>query len=418
MRPDAHGCANVSDLIAPPPAGLAPRIAAVEPAIERALVLAAAWHAEAEPIATQAVADARAIGYAPLLAHALLTRGRALMAANKVEAADVLDEAMRIAMQASDDATAVEAYARWVFVRAAVAGAPTTENLSVVELLGKRLGARGRFARALLYNNVGVSRTLSDDLVGARKVLENAAKEAEGAPEIELAVIGQSLANLEPTIETSLARMEATYRRYLDALGPAHAQTIFMRMVVGEMTPDRKRAREMHECTKLEGQAHRDCLYEAAWLADEDGDIETATRSMADYTDFESSAGRVARAYVAMRKGGLSAEVRRDLDAIASGPAPLFYDRLYAADASIVIALGSTGPAADAAWLRANQLAAAVGIAVYRRRLARTDAEVAQRFTDDAVMHAERALAWYRASSDHALVAKLDAIKAAGSGSR
>ena len=214
------------------------------------------------------------------------------------------------------------------------------------------------------------------------------------------------------------------YQRYQDALGPAHAQTIMLRAIVGSMTPDRKQARALHDkCAALDDQLRGECVYEAAWIADEDGDIAEATRLMASHPQQDSPSGRIAQAYVKMRRDGLTAQLRHELEAMARTPGKVFYEHLYAGDAWMVLALGSTGTAADAAWESANERAVAARISVYRRRVVRSDAELAQRWRTSrpkhAVAHAMRALAWYRASaSDQALVRLLEAITATGPDSR
>jgi eukaryotic-like serine/threonine-protein kinase len=409
MRPDVHGCADTDDAIVPPPAGLAPQIAAVVPQIEHALVFADAWRSEAVPLAATAVATARALGYQPLLARALLVQGRALMTTFDPSAIGVLAEAMRTALAASDDALAVEAYARWLYQRATT-GKAATDNLEIMEEIAARLGPRGRFARALLYNNLGVARTMADDFAGARGALERAA--AEHAQEIELASVGQNLASLESTPAAALARIKATHQLILDALGPAHARTIMVRMIVGLLTPDRTAARALFDCDQLGPALRPGCAYEAGWLADESGDLAAAASLMASARN-ESPPGQIASDYVALREGRFRAEERKELEQIASAPHVAAYERIYAADAALVLALASPS---DAAWQRANDLAASVLFSVYSRRLARSDAELARRLAKsrpaDAAAHAERALAWYGdAASDRDLAAQLAAIK-------
>ncbi|HEY5946179.1 MAG TPA: hypothetical protein VIV40_11840, partial [Kofleriaceae bacterium] len=388
---------------------------AVVPQIEHALVLASAWHSEAVPLAAAAVATARALGYQPLLARALLVHGRALMTTFDPSAAGVLAEAMRTALGASDDALAVEAYARWLYVRA-TNGATATDNLEVIEEIAARLGVRGRFPRALLYNNLGVARTMADDFAGARTALERAA--AEHAQEIELASVGHNLATLEPTPAAGLARIKATYQLFLDALGPAHARTIMIRTIVGTLTPDRTAARALFDCEQLGPALRAGCAYEAGWLADESGDLAAAASLMASARN-ESPPGLIAAGYVALREGRFRTSERDELEQIASAPNAAAYQRIYAADAALVLALASPS---DAAWQRANDLAASVRLAVYHRRLARSDSELARRLAKsrpaDAAAHAERALAWYGdAASDRELAAKLAAIRS-GRGSR
>lgn len=423
MISDVHACIDVSDAVAPPPAAVAPQVSAAAQHIERAQLLVAAYRDSGTAAANAAVTEARATGYAPVIARALMAKGRVLDADANVALA-ALDESVRLALGASDDILAVEAYARWLYVHA-TKGAPSTDNLGVMMLIAERLGSRGRFARALLLNNVGIAHFVKNERAEARQAFERAASVARDAPEIELAVVGQNLANLETTAAASLARLRPTYERYLSALGADHPQTILLRTILGAMTPDRAAAlRHYGGCSGLEGRAAAECFYEAAWIADEDGDVAQATAWMRQFSDPESPFQPIAAAYLELRSARvLRPETVAGLEKIAAGPLEPIYNRVYVADALIVLAIAATSRAdADARWQRATEVLEPADLAFFRRRRARSASELAKRWADarpvEARAMADRALAWYRdatgvAAGDVALVRTLESISSA-----
>lgn len=429
MLPDVRACASVDAAVVPPPALVAGRVAALVPQIERALVLATAERPEASVLSRAAVADARTIGYTPLLARALLVDGRAAMAIDRPDARDVLAEAMTLALKESDDVLAVEAYARLLFERARN-GTTSVENWPVMETLAGRLGPGGRFARALMYNNHGVSRLVANDRSGALRMYERAKSEAGDAQEIELFSISQSLANLATLPEESEREAWRAYERYRTALGPSHQATLNARTLAAVLIRDRARARrELAGCRGLEGSALADCAYEGGWLVDEDRDLDAAARLMAQVRADDSPKARIARAYVTLRAGAapsLPASTLADLEQIALTPITAVYQRVDAGDALVIEALAApSAAAAEHAWQRALAVLEPADWAFYRRRVARVRAALAQlraaSAPAEAAALAELALRWYRESpSDLDLVARLERIRTGGgaSGSR
>lgn len=416
MRPDVRGCRDVSE-VEPPPAAVAARVAEVVPAIERALVLVNAWRVDALPAAEKTASDARAIGYGPVVARALVVYGRALDAANRDDAAAILDEAMRVALAANDDALAVEAYARWVY-RMAIDNQPTFDKLDVMRVIGARLGARGRFARALLHNNVGIAHLTKRDTEAALAAYRAAA--AEDAPELEVVTaVGQNLANLETTPEASLGRMKETYERYVAAVGSATSEGRVMHAIVAMMTPDDHAARALYgTCDGVEGEPYLQCMYEGAWLADAAGDMKAAARMM-EVVAGDPRMKVVANSYIAAQTGALSSVQRSELDAVARQPLGGLFEASYVGDANVLLARQADPSEALLAWERATKAFTSTRFAVHRRRQARAERELAIRLAltrpSDAAQYALRALPWVRLTSDRALIARLEAIATNGS---
>ena len=413
MMPDVAACGSVTDAVAPPPALTAGMVAAVVPEIERAAVLVAAERDEGTRMAEAAVVQARATSYAPVIARALMIRGRVASQSGAPEEA-ALAEAVQLALAAFDDVLAVEAYARWLFVKA-THGTATVESLPTMQAIAERGGARGTFARGLLYNNLGITQFIQGDHERARASYLRALAEAENTPEIELAVAGQNLANLEPTAAASLARMQQTYERYRAALGPDHPRTRAIEMFVGAMTPDVAAARRAFgDCQQFEVDLREECAYDAAWVADEAGDGAAAVAMMRQVLDPESLATVIARAYVELKTtGSLSATTRAGLDRIAHGPLEPVYQRVYVADAWMLLALATEE---TSAWEAAARTIAPVDVGYARRRRARIAAtyalRVARSHADEAATYAAIALDWFRAGGDQERVRALEALTA------
>lgn len=417
QMPDVHGCEYVSSSVTPPPALLGPAVTAIGSEVERAVVLANAWRPESVEIADRALHRARMTSYAPLVARALLAQGRARLAQYRADADVALDEAARTALEVDDDPLAVEAYARWVFARAR-GGQSSTENASAFGALGRRLGPQGRFQRALLLNSQGVARMIANDVPGARTLFGQAQAEAQDAPELELALIDQNLANLDPTPVGAVHLIDKVYARYRAALGPDNAQTLSMQLTAALMSPDAPRARAaLAACSGAVSLVRLECAYEGGWILDAMGDVEGARRLMAQVPEDTPELGVIARAYLEVRAGASNPATTRALAKLAAEPHEALYEHITLADLFVVIALSSSGPAADAAWERAWATIEPVVLASARGRRARIAAEVAQRLASSeprrAASLAAVALAWYGLArgENAALVARLEEIR-------
>ena len=411
--PDSRGCVDEPGTVLPPPAGMSERVKAIVPQVERALVRATAKQADAIPEATAATAQARATGYVPLIARALLVEGRAR--SDESDPSALFAESMRLALRGSDEALAIEAYARLIFARAIHDG-PTSDDWDVMVEIAERLGRPARFARALMYSNRGVARLAADDRRGARELFERAQHAAGDAEDIELVSIAQNLAQLEPDPAEALRRFHSAHDRYAAALGPSHPLTLIASQQVAMLTPDRAEASAQLDTAyrSLERwqSSYPELAWQAAWIADESDDPATAAVWMARIPADASATTTIAGAYIALANHAPdSAKQIVELEKLAgtldtSKP----WDRLFAADALVLVA--RTKPQVWGRVLALNELTPFV---VYSRRLARARRMVAELWAttrpDDARRLAALALPWYRgARGDAAVVARLEQL--------
>jgi tetratricopeptide (TPR) repeat protein len=292
--PALDRCSDVAalDAAVPPPAD--PAAAARVVAVRDGLVKVAALDRVARPTAALELADrlvreAEAIGDPPTLAEALLRRGELRLHDDADDAAIRLRIAELTAVRAGADEIAAEAAALLVFVRARQAGG--TERglveLPMAEALVDRLRPHDRL-RGLLLNNAAVLARSAGDLERARRLLDEALQIQRAAPGPARVEVAYTLANLAMLIEEPGPR-EAALREALvileRELGPAHARTIELRVLVSLYTSDPRVAHALLRpgCDALErfspgaSPARARCLAHLAHHADEAGDHEAAT---------------------------------------------------------------------------------------------------------------------------------------------
>ncbi|MEZ4361436.1 MAG: protein kinase [Kofleriaceae bacterium] len=442
--PDVATCAAVDDsAVLPPAPALAAQVRALAPAIERARVLGLAQRPDALEAARSAVADTRRVGYAPLLARALLVQGRAEVALFLDDARATLTEALSQALLSSDDVLALEAYARLIWVQEY---RDPPESWLVMSQLAARTGGRGRFGRALMFNNFGGLLLRAQRRDEGRAMLERALAESDlrqgplsaGASEEQIELVGVlqnlSLIELDPGVrqrllERATASLQAT-------IGENHPRTFAMQELTAMLTGAPGPARAELETACLGYQrwglttAHSACAFEIGWLAEEAGDDAGARRWMkvaaADHSlEAERATTQVAATYLRVRDPETSAvALQADLRQLATVAAAVlakdgFWHHVDAADAEVVLALGHErlGRAADAlaAWRRALAALHGIELPVYERRLARLRAAVAERTADrrEAQQLASAALTWYRAVGGYeATIARLAPLAA------
>ena len=331
--PDVEACVdprNLFDRIAPPPAAIAAQVTTVEAALARAEVLARAAHPAAEAEAIAVLGDARAVGYAPLVARALVLEGRIRMEQHPRDAALApLTEAVELAISVGDDPLAIESLARQLWVVGTGADADPASALasrSLIEALAGRLGEDGAFARALLHNNVGGIELARGDRAAARAALERALVEARhlrGVHAIELASIPANLALLVEEPERRAALFAESIQRLTAALGADHPRTLDQHVKQAMVTSDPEAARRLLEPTcaaygrlhPRRGEDILDCWFEVGLLAHDRGDEAAAATAMEQAVSAVRTAAlepvpdrfEIARGYLALARGDAAA---------------------------------------------------------------------------------------------------------------
>jgi hypothetical protein len=434
---------------APPPA-IAAQVGELANEVERVRVLALAQDESARARASAAADAAETFGYAPLIARAQLVRGVALILEHEPPLAIwPLERAAQVALDLGDDVTFVEAYAREVFAITltpppmfepalelftipVIALEPRVRDrlgaIDYGEKIANRLGTAGGFARALFFNNVGVSRLAVNDRTGARAWFDKARREPriKDPNDVELAVISSNLAlTADTTQERDLLFAQARAETE-KMLGPYHANTLLIRMNAAMLIEDPDRAAaEIGEVCELY-RAWRphltddidQCTYEVGWLAEDRGDLTTARTWFAKVG---KTYDRIVAAYVAMFDGRLDVAAREGATEAKMREGLEPWVKFYAVDALLVVAMTqerSSNPEAGIATLRRARAILAENeqpTAFYRRRSARVELQLARLLfgsnREEAVELAHHALAWYRAAGGYAAqVAELDAI--------
>jgi tRNA A-37 threonylcarbamoyl transferase component Bud32 len=424
--PDAERCDDDDAAqIAPPPAGQASQVSIVATAIERARVLAVAVEPGAEQVARATVRAAELTRYPPVLARALLVQGRAEMAIEDPVASATFARAVRIAIEAGDDPTAIEAYAREVFV----AADREVDGRSVIEPLAIRLASRGAIPRALLYNNLATAKLGRGDRDGARALLLEARRQFPGDPadaDIELVCIAQNLALVASSPgerERELGSVAVTLAR---VLGEGHANTLEARTLHALATQNgvSARARQTAACADYQRKPHLAaarawCEFERAWLADEIDDVAVATAAMtvaASDPVPDRRYAEIAAGFVALARKTDPQRSITELRALGAKLAelPQSWKRIRGADAYIAAARGAEWnklPSADS-WSAALAILEAIDRPIYQRRLARVRAALARQLVrsrpDEARRLATLARDWYVAAGGYDdVIAKL-----------
>jgi len=232
--PDPESCSDVRALagnVDPPPLGLVGTVATLAAQVEAARIQLAAGHADdAHRTGAAAVATARALGYAPALAEALLVDGHALMVANdRPAAAQRLREATTTGLAAGADALAIEAWARRAWVEGTGPSPPESSlsGLEVVEALASRTPSA--FARALLHNNLGSIALARSRRAEARALFERARAEARtvtGPGAVELVAILSNIALVTDELPQRAALLEQAHAKLVMLLGERHPDTL------------------------------------------------------------------------------------------------------------------------------------------------------------------------------------------------
>jgi tetratricopeptide (TPR) repeat protein len=406
-------------------------------------VLARAADPTAAALAAAIVDQARALGYPPVLARAYLVQGHDLFVrGDMVHALPVLEQAATHALDAGDEAGFVEAYAREVFGVATVPKQRLPDSAAAVlgaipyaEHIALRLGAAASFERALLFNNIGVSRMSAGDKLGARAWFARAIDEPRARQgEVELvAAVGNLALIAEQPAERD--RLFATSRDTLNALlGPNHVLTleaaykgaIFAAnpaVAAGQIRDVCRRFQTFH-AAEAPGKVSM-CSYELGWLAEERGD---ATEARAAMQRVDSDRNPIAQAYLAALDGKLDEAVQQARRA-AAGMETEWWNKFYAGDGYLFAAICADRlhhrddaiAAARTALATLDPLTVIKEAPYYLRRTARARALLARLLAPSAPAEAgalaREAAAWYRTAGGYdAAIGELDAISSRSPG--
>ncbi|MBP6632757.1 MAG: serine/threonine protein kinase [Kofleriaceae bacterium] len=383
-------------LVTAPPLGLEPAVAEVASQLDRVRVRTAAAAADAPALAARAVAQARQLGYRPLLARALLAEGRARFALDQRAAAVApLEEATDLALVVGDDVTALEAYAREVLARPVSEHEALRAGARPMLGLAARLGPAGRLGTALLHNHLGVVEFSAGRREAARVAWSTAlalARQLDGPDVLELAWVWSNLARVsdDATRAALLAEVVALTK---GRLGADHPQTLYLAIDAAFWTGEvgATRAAMAPLCDRL-AELHPtraativECSYELGVLDLADGDPDAASRHLARVVglaqaDVDADSVRLAAAFLAALDGqpGAADLFRAVLRGLAVTDATPWFQLLPAADAELGLAM--TLPHAERAAARARAHALLVRAAavspgpVVQRRLAWADA--------------------------------------------
>jgi len=425
---DPASCSDLASLasdVEPPPPALVPQIKQVRNQIwDARLQVGAGRYDQALAAARTAVGNARALGYQPVLAEALLVEGHARMNLPEYSGAvPSFSEAIQVANGSRARAVAIEAWARRVFVQGtsthpdgAVAG------LDFVESEAKATPS-ATFALALLYNNLGSVELAKDDRTAARTYFERALTAAQtvvGRGELELVNIRANLGIVADDRVQGDAFIAQAAATLTDRLGADHPDTLAVREQRGFVTIEDLAQAEAYltpVCRAYELHATLVDAIVRCWtevgllrldLNKRDGAIEAMERAVHAQKEAPEAAS-----YLTLLRGNAGAAARKFAEAVAARPPTLedqWWDRLLRAYLTLGLgrALRETGDlrgARGALEKTIRDLEPIIRVhpaASYERRLGRARVELAftlsamDTSSDERAVVAEAAVAWLR----------------------
>jgi tetratricopeptide (TPR) repeat protein len=351
--PAANRCVleSQASIIPPPPSPLAAQVDVLANDIERARILAITDDPRGVAATARVVARASALGYVPLVSRAKLAHGLALLEAqDAAEAIPVLGDAWIAAVDAFDDVTLVEAFARQLYARSVVTDPQDDDTrgaLALVERVAVRSGTAGTFARALLYNNLGTVRLGLGDAAGARAWFDRSLRETGGRerePELVGTYANRALVTDDPTERDKLfATARATLAR---ELGVNHRKTLDVRFQAAFFIEDSTRAEaELRDLCAIYQRFHAsvasdtiaNCFYELGWLAEARGDRAGARAAMTQVPTMDGPAPPMAAAHL-LALSGKPDEAIIAARRVAEAYREQAWGRFNAADAYLFIA--------------------------------------------------------------------------------
>src|SRR3569623_1341284 len=191
---------------------------------------------EAQQIFDQALADAHATRYAPVLAETQLGLGRLYVAElDYPHAGPVLREATSTALSNNLTAIAVEAIARRIFAEAHVSPDSQFEReIELADLLSRAAGEPR--LRALFLNNVGTAYDSIGDHDQARSLYRDAAAALSSAEtDVELTTIPYNLGLLAPERGERVRLLDAVTEQRAAILGTHHPFTLEARFAAATL---------------------------------------------------------------------------------------------------------------------------------------------------------------------------------------
>jgi len=355
--PDPDSCGDLDSLISsvePPPRAIAARVAEVRGQLAAARIeLAAGRHAQARALAVRLTGEARAIGYQPLVAEALLVEGHQLLSTDdRLPAAAPLTAAFTLGAQVGDRSLAVEAWARRAWTQGTTKGG--ADSLSGLELVEAEAAHRSvsPFARALLHNNVGSVQLALGRRDQARSTFERALREArgvtgEGANELLNVRLNLALVTDDPEKrDTLIAEVDDEKTK---ALGDDHPETLEARRMRGMMQINLRKGAELLAPTcphfePFDGARAMRCWGEVAFLRRELHDVDGAVEALRRATPIRvehNTPSASASPYLRLWQGDVAGAIREFRDALAKLPTSEgepWWDRLERADVELGLA--------------------------------------------------------------------------------
>lgn len=318
---DPERCADPGALanVDPPAQAQAAAAAAADERLARLAVLVQARSPAVAAPLVEEVAAMRRLGYRPLLAQALLLQGtHALQSGEYRDAAAPLAEATEVALATRAYELGVEAFARHAWISANTEASREQAFAGVPQLaaLAAGLPVSGRFAEALLHNNLGSMHLRYDrpDLarVALRRSIElSTAVTGPGAIELSNALSNLALVTEEEPARQALFDQKLAFlRTKLGEQHPSTLQAAISRAV--ESGPPAAAREDLQRLCPLVTTLHpelrtmqRNCWLDLAWLelaADEPARARLAFARGIE-ADSTNSWARLAAAWLALLEG-------------------------------------------------------------------------------------------------------------------
>jgi predicted Ser/Thr protein kinase/tetratricopeptide (TPR) repeat protein len=428
-------CADATALLAdiePPPQAQAQPIAAVRRDLDRAQVeVAAGRYTVGREAAARSVTAARAIGYRPLLAEALVLEGRALCALeDRVAALPRLEEATTLALAAGANALAIEAWGRRAWAQSTedkpLPGRSRDRALDGLDLIEPLAASphTSPFARAVLYSHLGGAALSRSQRNEARQWYQRAVAESRGVSgdaAVQLIGARRNLAIVEDDPARSDAILSDAADEQSRLLGADHPGTLVTRYMRGtvamrELAPAAAYLTKTcigYELHPTLAAQTSECWAEVGYLLGELGDraraLATLQRALPG-ADRENIATSSIAPYIALWRGAPADAVEQFTAALAAVPNEPVWKRHERAQLQLGLgrALRAAGrpamalPALAASTATLAEMSRNHPSAVVLRRLGRARVELALSLAEsgdrsaEVAITARAALAWLR----------------------